>query len=289
MVEVTAAVLPAVALKIYGNYLKGNPPFKPWKGMQGCAWFGFDGNPNAGKLAGKTIIVKATADLSASTPAIEGVDLESRHAELMQKHTYVAAEGKLWDEVGSKAYGKVGGMLVVKVGGSKFSRERPGKYLLVNSLGLHKLRLTPTQASELARQIGSTKVSEVTARITENTRTKGAAFIVHYPEGRSKVEADLQEFQEKLQQNESVAWTSIVRNPLNPISRNSKKKHHVHWTLSYTTYHEAKREARRIYGQNPNVLIEWADEGGDLWKYKTSRVSPAPAPQYGAYRYPPAG
>jgi hypothetical protein len=290
MVEITAAVKPEVALKVYSNYLKGNPPFKPWKGMQGCAWFAFDGNPNAGKLEGRTVIVKATADIPGSTAVMTGAELERRHTEIMgKKHTYAAAEGKLWDEVGSKAWGKAGGMLIVEVGNTKFSKNRPGKYLLVNNLALHKVRLTQTQATALARQIGTVKATQVQAKITQNTATHGATFVVHYPEGRSKVETDLVKFQESLKQNESVAWDSIARHPQNAISRNSKKRIEVFWTLTYKTYHEAKREARRIYGQDRSILIEWGNEGGQRWMYKDCRDSPAPAPQYGAYRYSPTG
>ena len=61
-----------VAEKIYSNSIKGNPAFKPWKGKNGCAWFGYDGNPNPGALArNKPVLVEATVDIPHNASVIQ--------------------------------------------------------------------------------------------------------------------------------------------------------------------------------------------------------------------------
>ncbi|WP_349656336.1 hypothetical protein [Xanthomonas sp. 10-10] len=301
---VRAMVTQAVAERIYANYLRGNPPFKPWKGMQGCAWFAYDGSPNAGSLASKDIEVSVDIDVPQGAPVISKQQLEEHHHELMttKNINYSSAEGRMWGEfVGKCGRESSCGVLIVDVGGSKFSQSQ-GKYLLVNNKGLGLLRMTPTQAETLQRDINAKAgdaghLDALKERINGKKSLHGATFTIFVSKGM-----ELKNFKSNCMDRhmgnpkrtqDSEGWTD------------TKGREYV--TLEYDDYHEAKRRARRIYGEfekirnsYASVVICWCDENGkvngeqssrlDLWAYRsghkivgtTQADSP---PSYGGYQY----
>jgi hypothetical protein len=284
-------VKPEVANKVYSNYLKGNPPFKPWKGMEGCAWFGYDGNPNAGSLEGKTVKVQVMIDMPTGVPEVSKNDLESRHDELMlNDRDYSSAEGKMWHEIGNKGFRSPSGLLKVLVGNSRFS-STSGKYLLVSNRALHLLYMTETQADDLKQQLAVNIDEILAAKQNENEQTHGKEVTVHYPAGRAKSEENLTDFEnEIIKKGPPQGQVSVER-------KTSKRKGRitsVWWIATYDSYLNAKRDARRIY----HVMVEGPRQqfvhcpvefgaDGNRWKYKDhgaiNAKSPAP---YGSYVYP---
>jgi hypothetical protein len=289
--ELTAMVKPEVANKIYSNYRKGNPPFKPWKGMEGCAWFGYDGNPNAGSLEGKTIKVQAMIDMPNNVPVVSKDDLENRHTKIMESdRDYSSAEGKMWHEIGRQGSLSVTGLLSVHVGRSRFSSS-DGKYLLVSNRALHLLKMNEDQADKLRKQLVDNIDELLLEKQNENERTHGKDVTVHYPPGISKAESELIKFENDIIKNgPPKGQVSVTRQS----SKRKGKINSVWWVVEYDSYLNAKRDARRIY----HVMVEGPrkqfkkcpvefGEGGERWKYKDHGAlnvkSPAP---YGSYVYP---
>ncbi|HRH78126.1 MAG TPA: hypothetical protein PK129_12305, partial [Cellvibrionaceae bacterium] len=112
-----------IAEKIYSNSLKGNPAFKPWKGKDGCAWFGYDGDPNPGALArNKPILVEATVDIPHEASRITKNQLTEKLEELKQTAaSFAVAEGRLWTWVGQQGEQAASGFLIVEVGKTELS------------------------------------------------------------------------------------------------------------------------------------------------------------------------
>ena len=229
--ELKAVVTQVVAEKIYGNHLKGNPPFKPWKGMEQCAWFGYDGDPYAGDLTaeGKTLLVKIMADIPGNAPRVTKKELEEWHDKRMATvPDRSAAEAQMWHTfVGGLGKSAECGMLIVEVGLSRFSRT-DGKFLLVNNRGLEKLRFTANQALSLGTLINQTdpnRSQAIATRINENTRTHGSTFYVYYPSGEPKSELALTAFAEKyLKPATGTNRTQFDRYPSAKELLNKKKK-----------------------------------------------------------------
>jgi hypothetical protein len=290
LTELTAMVKPEVGNKVYSNYLKRHPPFKPWKGMEGCAWFGYAGSPNAGSLIGKSVKVKVTIDMPSSVPVITKKDLVTRHNKIMQGKTYQAAEGQMWHEVGKRGLESQTGLLSVLVGESSFSATA-GKYLLVSNKALQMIYMTDTQAQELKKQLDKDIDVLLLARQAENEQTHGKTVTVHYPAGLSKADNDLTKFEDDIIKKGPPAGQLKVEQK---CIKSKGKKRSVWWIVSYDSYLNAKRDARRIYNQTVQVpetgtrhiSVEFGEDG-DRWKYKDhGKLLAESPPEYGSYVYP---
>ena len=283
MVEITMKADHGPAAKVFSNVLKGNPPFKPWKGMEGCSWFGYAGDPNPGMAAAnKPVTIRATIVIPANVPRITGAQLEAEHDRLMHRgRDHGPAEGDMWHNfVGKRGLTEVGGLLSVEVGGSRFSRDA-GRFLLVNNNARHLITMTAPQIAALEQQmIDGNLRRDLVAKQEENERTHGRTVTVFWGIGIAKS-----------QQNLDAFWDNIVSGGEAPdpdpsvgeIKRGWETR--VHYVLTYSSYLIAKREARRMVGmqfQGRPVHVEFG-ENGVRWQYKgQGNVSVPPMP--GPYR-----
>jgi hypothetical protein len=249
--KVHAKVTPAVATKIYANHYKGYVPFKPWKGMGGCAWFAFAGNPFSGNLAdqGKTIDVIATIDIPAATLAdsLKEVDLLEMFTKLGGDETKSnsvypknkEAEKKMWLAVAKRAQDAADGLLVVDVGKTRFSKAE-GQFVLVNNQGMQKVEVSDQQAQAIIGQLdGFEQVVEAIQTKFASKNTEANQKIVLSVRLGDKARKNKNIWQNKL---ENALWRHITT--ANTEKGSTFKKPVLTTTIEAPTYAVAKQLMR---------------------------------------------
>jgi len=246
-----------VAEKIYSNSIKGNPAFKPWKGKNGCAWFGYDGNPNPGALArNKPVLVEATVDIPHNASVIQKATLESKLEDFLveTKQHFASAEGKLWDWAGAQGEKAATGFLIVEVGLTKLSPLSDGKYLLVNNHGMGSVQLSVQQQEALLAQLDKGTLEKLTLKQQqqENIHGKVIKLVVDVPTGKEG------KYDEKDVISHLDSWIRGRVYKTDPIIKSeiSFEKVKLVWVVTHRftcvvefgSYVQAKRNARAFSG-----------------------------------------
>jgi hypothetical protein len=255
-----------VAEKIYSNSIKGNPAFKPWKGKDGCAWFGYDGNPNPGAMArNKAIEVEAEVDIPVDASRITKLQLENQfEAYLLEtKQHFPSAEGKLWTWVGNQGEQAVSGFLIVEVGNTKLS-QTSGKYLLVNNRGMGRVTMTLPQQTALVDQLDHGVLQKLTLKQQKQEELHGKIVKLDLQIPKEKIDKyDANEIEECLSK-----WIKLCKYPADPVQKitntfNVTKfwagaVHSVCCVIEFGNYIEAKRNARIFV--NGSVPLTFTDK-----------------------------
>lgn len=157
-------VTPEIGLAILSNIADGKPPFKPELGKGQASWFVVEGDPYVGPLVGKDVpvrveIVRPTASvvlgeaelsqmlaekIAETAPEARAemlrrfglpdeAALNNRQNKALRKLGRGMAESRMWDEVGRLAGRTRDGVVeVVLEPGSQFSRQGPGRFVVVS-------------------------------------------------------------------------------------------------------------------------------------------------------------
>jgi len=257
-----------VAEKIYSNCVKENPAFKPWKGKDGCAWFGYDGNPNPGALAReKPIEIEATTNIPANASVISKQDLEAKLESflILTKQHFGSAEGKLWTWVGELGAKAESGFMIVEVGLTKLSPLTDGKYLLVNNVGMAKVYLTETQKNNLEGQLDKNILQRITAALIEKEKLHGKVvhLKVSVPKEKFAV-CDEKAIGEKIAnfaKSKCYVADTVVKITFTSVDVsvwNVVRTKEITAKLEFNSYTQAKRNARVFVGTQ--VQVQYTDK-----------------------------
>lgn len=245
----------AVAEKIYANNIKGYVPLKPWRGMGQVSWFAFDGTPYAGNLEGegKTVDLEATVDIPPSVKTLTKADLDKAYQKNLDENLpAAAAEKQMWlSYVANSARNAQDGLLVVEVGGSRFS-SRAGKFLLVATKAMQKIKMSDLQMAALLKSLepdemkravfvsaAQKKVDDKNTDINKNVVLK----IRSSKKLKDMKDQEVTDAVEKLQSIPGISTAVVTQEKIRWTSQNGA----VMITLTFSHYTVAKQFARANY------------------------------------------